>query len=273
MHLLSVLINNGIVNKQAHQIAFESDVLYHGCYLLVCTLGFLVNPLFYPFLLPPSLIRREETLRNVIKSVTKNAYSILQTGFFGLLIILLYTIITYNFFRDDFVIDMDDGSNYRPCLRTLWECYVAHVNYGLRDGGGIGERIRDIRLDSSIWNVLAVLYILSFFLVVNLLILQLVYCIIVDSFATLRGEKHSKEEILRNTCFVCGLDRSSFENRQVTFEDHIQVEHNIWHYLYFIVLIKIKSRTELSGPESFVYDMIKNKDHSWFPRMRAMSQP
>lgn len=315
MHLLSVLINNGIVNKPAQQIVTESDVVYHGGYLLVCTLGFLVNPLFYPFLLPPSLIRREETLRNVIKSVTKNAYSILQTGFFGLLIILLYTIITYNFFRDDFVIEMEaadesqaameavvsniinhgggggeeaattaadvatslesstSSSYYKPCLRTLWECYVAHVNYGLRDGGGIGERIKDIRLDSSIWNVFAVLYILSFFLVVNLLILQLVYCIIVDSFATLRGEKHSKEEILRNTCFVCGLDRSSFENRQVTFEDHIHEEHNLWHYLYFIVLIKIKSRTELSGPESFVYDMIRNKDHSWFPRMRAMSQP
>ena len=272
MHLMSVLINNGIVNKQAQEIAFESDVLYHGGYLLVCTLGFLVNPLFYPFLLPPSLIRREETLRNVIKSVTKNAYSILMTGFLGLIIILLYTIVVYLFFSHDFVIDMDDGSAYRPCLGTLWECYVAHVNYGLRDGGGIGERIRDIRLDLTTLNVLRICFIVSFFLVVNLLILQLVYCIIVDSFATLRSEKHSKEEILRNTCFVCGLDRSSFENRQVTFEDHIQVEHNLWHYLYFIVLIKIKSRTELSGPESFVYDMIGNKDHSWFPRMRAMSQ-
>lgn len=70
---------------------------------------------------------------------------------------------------------------------------------------------------------------------------------------------------------MCGLDRSSFENRHVTFEEHIQVEHNLWHYLYFIVLIKIKSRTELSGPESYVHDMIKNRDHSWFPRMRAMS--
>ena len=272
MHLLSVLINSGIVNKLISEIILETEVLYHGCYLLVCTLGFLCNSLFYPFLLPPSLIRREETLRNVIKSVTKNAYSILMTGFLGLIIILLYSIFVYLYFANDFVIDMDDGTQYQPCLRTLWECYVAHVNYGLRDGGGIGERIRDIRLDLSTLNVLRIFFIVSFFLVVNLLILQLVYCIIVDSFATLRGEKHSKEEQLRNTCFVCGLDRTSFEHRQVTFEDHIELEHNLWHYLYFIVLIKIKSHTELSGPESFVDEMIKNKDHSWFPRMRALSQ-
>jgi hypothetical protein len=272
MHLLSVLINSGIVNKQAKQIAFESDVIYHGAYLLVCTLGLIWNPLFYPFLLPPSLIKREETLRNVMKSVTKNAYSILMTGFLGLIIILLYTILNYLYFAEDFIINMDDGSIYQPCLGTLLECYVAHVNYGLRDGGGIGERIRDVRLDLSALNVFRLILIVTFFLVVNLLILQLVYCIIVDSFATLRGEKHEKEETLRNTCFVCGLDRSSFEHQPVTFEEHIQVEHNLWHYLYFIVLIKIKSRTELSGPESFVYDMIKARDHSWFPRMRAMCQ-
>lgn len=272
MHLLSVLINSGIVNKQPEQIIGESEVLYHGGYLIVCTLGFLWNPLFYPFLLPPSLIKREETLRNVIKSVTKNAYSILMTGFLGLIIILLYTIVVYLYFANDFIISMDDGTGYQPCLGTLWECYVAHVNYGLRDGGGIGERIRDVRLDLSTLNVFRIIFIVSFFLVVNLLILQLVYCIIVDSFATLRGEKHCKEETLRNTCFVCGLDRSSFEHQPVTFEEHIQVEHNLWHYLYFIVLIKIKSRTELSGPESFVHDMIKSKDHSWFPRMRAMCQ-
>lgn len=271
MHLFSVLVNKGYVNKPLSSIFSESDVIYHGSYLMVCTLGLLFNPLFYPFLLPPALIRREETLRNVIKSVTKNAYSILMTGFLGLIIILLYTIIVYLFYGEDFVIDLEDDSTYKPCLGTLWECYVAHVNYGLRDGGGIGERIRDIRLDLSTLNIVRIMFIISFFLVVNLLILQLVYCIIVDSFATLRSEKQSKDEVLRNTCFVCGLDRSSFENRTVTFEEHIQIEHNLWHYLYFIVLIKIKSRTELSGPESYVYDMIKSKDYSWFPRMRAMS--
>lgn len=271
MHLFSVLINKGIINKPLQQILWEADVMYHGGYLLVCTLGFLFNPLFYPFLLPPSLIRREETLRNVIKSVTKNAYSIIVTFFLGLIIVLLYTIITYLLFPKDFVIDLEDGSSYKPCLGTLWECYVAHLNYGLRDGGGIGERIRDIRLDLSMLTTLRVGSIISFFLVVNLMLLQLVYCIIVDTFAQLRGEKQQKEELLRNTCFVCGLNRSSFENRTVTFEEHIQNEHNLWHYLYFIVLIKTKSRTELSGPESFVHDMIKNKDHSWFPRMRAMS--
>jgi inositol 1,4,5-triphosphate receptor type 1 len=30
----------------------------------------------------------------------------------------------------------------------------------------------------------------------------------------------------------------AFDNKHVTFEEHIRNEHNMWHYLYFIVLIK-----------------------------------
>lgn len=82
----------------------------------------------------------------------------------------------------------------------------------------------------------------------------------------------------------------------------------MWHYLYFIVLVKVKDPTEFTGPESYVYSMVKvrryeqsslilrrfaktmievesmffstfvislitrqDKNLDWFPRMRAMS--
>jgi len=31
----------------------------------------------------------------------------------------------------------------------------------------------------------------------------------------------------------------------------------MWHYLYFIVLIRVKDATEFTGPESYVHSMIK----------------
>lgn len=45
----------------------------------------------------------------------------------------------------------------------------------------------------------------------------------------------------------------------------------MWHYLYFIVLIKVKDPTEFTGPESYVYAMVKGSNLDWFPRLRAMS--
>lgn len=56
---------------------------------------------------------------------------------------------------------------------------------------------------------------------------------------------------------VLGLERSSFDNKTVSFEEHCKQEHNMWHYLYFIVLLKVKDPTEFTGPESYVYSMIK----------------
>jgi len=53
-----------------------------------------------------------------------------------------------------------------------------------------------------------------------------------------------------------GLERDKFDNKTVSFEEHIKSEHNMWHYLYFIVLVKVKDPTEYTGPESYVAQMI-----------------
>lgn len=54
-----------------------------------------------------------------------------------------------------------------------------------------------------------------------------------------------------------GLGRAEFVNKTVSFDDHIKTDHNLWHYLYFIVLLKIKKRTDFTGPQSYVYELIK----------------
>ena len=56
--------------------------------------------------------------------------------------------------------------------------------------------------------------------------------------------------------FFAGLERDKFDNKTVSFEEHIKSEHNMWHYLYFLVLVKVKDPTEYPGPESYVAQMI-----------------
>lgn len=48
-----------------------------------------------------------------------------------------------------------------------------------------------------------------------------------------------------------------FDNKIVTFEEHRKNEHNLYHYLYFIVWLQIKDETEFTGPESYVANCIK----------------
>lgn len=61
---------------------------------------------------------------------------------------------------------------------------------------------------------------------------------------------------LTHTRVLAGLERDKFDNKTVTFEEHIKSEHNMWHYLYFLVLVRVKDPTEYTGPESYVAQMI-----------------
>lgn len=64
-------------------------------------------------------------------------------------------------------------------------------------------------------------------------------------------------DLLISSFTFLGLERDKFDNKTVTFEEHIKDEHNMWHYLCFIVLVKVKDSTEYTGPESYVAEMIK----------------
>lgn len=49
------------------------------------------------------------------------------------------------------------------------------------------------------------LYDLSFFFLVIVIIFQnLIFGVIIDTFATLRSEKEKRQDLLKNSCFICG---------------------------------------------------------------------
>lgn len=71
-------------------------------------------------------------------------------------------------------------------------------------------------------------------------------------------------------CFICGLERDKFDNKMVLFEEYIKLEYNMWNYLYFIVLVCVKNKIDYMGFESYVVQMIKNKNLDWFFWMWVM---
>ena len=55
-----------------------------------------------------------------------------------------------------------------------------------------------------------VIYDLLFFFMVIIIVLNLIFGVIIDTFADLRSEKQKKEEVLKTTCFICGETYFSF---------------------------------------------------------------
>uniref|UniRef100_A0A8C3M0D9 Inositol 1,4,5-trisphosphate receptor n=1 Tax=Chrysolophus pictus TaxID=9089 RepID=A0A8C3M0D9_CHRPC len=292
--VVSFVGNRGTFIRGYKAMIMDVEFLYHVGYILTSVLGLFVHELFYSILLF-DLIYREETLFNVIKSVTRNGRSILLTALLALILVYLFSIVGFLFLKDDFILEVDrlpdskaqgepshgllsvvlglEGTNtdqWERACDTLLMCIVTVLNHGLRNGGGVGDILRKPSKDESLFPA-RVVYDLLFFFIVIIIVLNLIFGVIIDTFADLRSEKQKKEEILKTTCFICGLERDKFDNKTVSFEEHIKYEHNMWNYLYFIVLVRVKNKTDYTGPESYVAQMIKNKNLDWFPRMRAMS--
>ncbi|XP_055630280.1 inositol 1,4,5-trisphosphate receptor isoform X3 [Toxorhynchites rutilus septentrionalis] len=313
VHIISLMGNYGTLEKHLFSIITDVELLYHFGYLSFCVFGVLLHPFFFSVLLF-DVVYREETLLNVIRSVTRNGRSIILTAVLALILVYMFSIIGYMFFRDDFLVPVDEeyvapGTETISCVEprrsqmlsegataeldepfcarpagqseggdemkergcdSMVMCIITTLNQGLRNGGGIGDILRAPSRKETLF-VPRVIYDLLFFFIVIIIVLNLIFGVIIDTFADLRSEKQQKELILKNTCFVCGLNRSAFDNKTVSFEEHIKNEHNMWHYLYFIVLVKVKDPTEFTGPESYVHAMVKANIQDWFPRLRAMS--
>ncbi|XP_041446733.1 inositol 1,4,5-trisphosphate receptor type 1 isoform X2 [Xenopus laevis] len=310
--LTSFVGNRGTFTRGYGAMVLDVEFLYHLLYLLICAMGVFVHEFFYSLLLF-DLVYREETLLNVIKSVTRNGRSIILTAVLALILVYLFSIVGYLFFKDDFILEVDRLHNetiftenggtmtsellYPEVCRlgsdtnctqeelvqgteeeeekehtceTLLMCIVTVLSHGLRSGGGVGDVLRKPSKEEPLFAA-RVIYDLLFFFMVIIIVLNLIFGVIIDTFADLRSEKQKKEEVLKTTCYICGLERDKFDNKTVTFEEHIKEEHNMWHYLFFIVLVKVKDSTEYTGPESYVAEMIKDRNLDWFPRMRAMS--
>jgi inositol 1,4,5-triphosphate receptor type 1 len=219
----------------------------------------------------------------VIKSVTRNGRSIILTAILALILVYLFSIIGYLFFRNDYQMEVEpsivdlsnsfdlsvepsivdenhndfsetvnttigycqanNNSCYNQTNQTIDEmphkydnilldlitednkeskkeeendaikeracdsllmCIITTLNQGLRNGGGIGDVLRSPSSAEPLF-MARVIYDLLFFFIVIIIILNLIFGVIIDTFADLRSEKQQKEEIIKNTCFICGM--------------------------------------------------------------------
>lgn len=108
------------------------------------------------------------------------------------------------------------------CTNSI-ECFLNVLNLGLRNGGGISDVIQYSYYESDHVGafVFRIIYDLSFFIIMIILLLNLIFGMIIDAFGELRDQKRFNEEDRKNVCFVCGIERSEYE-RHANFEQHIK---------------------------------------------------
>jgi hypothetical protein len=122
--------------------------------------------------------------------------------------VLLFTFYPDGYFSDDITWESESGDNI---CRSMISCYASTINFGLRNGGGIGDTLGSLSYfnDSKELYYLRSLNDLSFMLIITLLFSNIIFGIIIDTFAGLRDEAAVMEDDTKNVCYICGTDRAT----------------------------------------------------------------
>ena len=114
------------------------------------------------------------------------------------------------------------------------------INYGMRSGGGIGDVIPKISSKYPEYFIQIFFFNVLFHIIVILILGNMFFGLILDSFNDLRDKLEIYENDIKNVCFVCQIDSDNylFNNKSdKSFEKHKKEDHYLWNYLYFITYI------------------------------------
>lgn len=186
--------------------------IFNLMYLAFSLQGLFQSPIFYSFHLL-DLINRFPQLQNVIKSVTKNGFQLCMTAMLGSIFIYIYSTIGFiflydTFYNDDIHAGLLNSKGDSICM-SMMHCFLSELNYGLRGGGGIGDFLptQTAVPENRQGFYFRAIYDLSFFLLIITILLNIIFGIIIDTFAQLRDDKCQTDNDMRDYCFICNLEK------------------------------------------------------------------
>lgn len=102
------------------------------------------------------------------------------------IIVYLYTVIAFNFFRKFYVQEDENDEDAEPDRKchNMLTCFVFHVYQGVRSGGGIGDAIGPP--DGDEYEIYRIIFDITFFFFIIIILLAIIQGLIIDAFGELR---------------------------------------------------------------------------------------
>ena len=228
-------------------------------YIICGSFGIKLSPFFYSLELL-MIININTTTANVLKSVYLHGNQLIWSLVLQVFIVYGYTAWIMTRFDNE----MDPDSQIT--CKDFWICFTYLINYGLRNGGGIADSMVHFAAGGDLaryyeWFLIS----LSWFLLVNVIFLNIIFGIIIDTFGELRDEQRARNEDQDDICFVCGKTRGEFAKQNREFDTHIEEEHLLWDYVYFLYYLQEKGIGDLNGIESRAWEGFNRQKCDWIP--------
>ncbi|XP_058255380.1 ryanodine receptor 3 isoform X5 [Hemibagrus wyckioides] len=238
----------------------DNSFLYLVWYTTMSILGHYNNFFFAAHLL--DIAMGFKTLRTILSSVTHNGKQLVLTVGLLAVVVYLYTVVAFNFFRKFYNKSENEDEPDMKC-DDMMTCYLFHMYVGVRAGGGIGDEIEDPAGDP--YELYRILFDITFFFFVIVILLAIIQGLIIDAFGELRDQQEQVKEDMETKCFICGIGNDYFDTTPHGFETHTLQEHNLANYLFFLMYLVNKDETEHTGQESYVWKMYQERCWDFFP--------
>ncbi|XP_072481376.1 ryanodine receptor 3 isoform X5 [Notamacropus eugenii] len=238
----------------------DNSFLYLAWYTTMSILGHYNNFFFAAHLL--DIAMGFKTLRTILSSVTHNGKQLVLTVGLLAVVVYLYTVVAFNFFRKFYNKSEDEDEPDMKC-DDMMTCYLFHMYVGVRAGGGIGDEIEDPAGDP--YEMYRIVFDITFFFFVIVILLAIIQGLIIDAFGELRDQQEQVREDMETKCFICGIGNDYFDTTPHGFETHTLQEHNLANYLFFLMYLINKDETEHTGQESYVWKMYQERCWDFFP--------
>lgn len=165
--------------------------------------------------------------------------------------LMLFTLYTFSIWLMEYFQNEPFDDEQMDCSK-LYNCFLYIWNYGLRMGGGIGEYMKVFNPQQNFYHY--TIYEIIFFLLINIMFLNVIFGIIIDTFSQLREESNQRKRDHERICFVCGLSRANFCKNGRDFDYHIDKEHTPWKYIYYIYYLEEKGTDNFTGLEQMCWN-------------------
>jgi Ion transport protein len=144
----------------------------------------------------------------VIKAITYNKYQIMLTALLGMVIVYIYSLFGYYYLMDSFWNDNFGESGENQCT-TVFHCFLTIFSLGPRSSGSIGDMMvrESYAADNKVKWYIRFFFDVSVFIIVNITLMNIIFGIIIDTFAALRDKMTKVTQNMNTVCFVCSLDK------------------------------------------------------------------
>lgn len=104
-----------------------------------------------------------------------------------------------------------------------------------------------------------IIFDITFFFFVIVILLAILQGLIIDAFGELRDQLQTVQDTLETYCFICGLDKEYLDKVPRGFETHVKKEHDFANYLFFLMHLINKPKTDYTGQETFVWEQYEKR--------------